>query len=111
MRGKTLIRNHRDTLILLFILLMGTVLRMYRLHDISFTHDEFSALFRTRFDSFADLIAGGVRIDTHPAGIQVFMYYWVKLFGEGEAAVKLPFILFGILSIYMVYRIGKEWFK
>ena len=111
MRGTTLIRNHRDTLILLFILLLGTAFRIYRLQDIPFTHDEFSALFRTRFDSFAGLISGGVRIDTHPAGIQVFMYYWVRLFGEGEVAVKIPFILSGIVSIFMIYRLGKEWFN
>jgi len=110
MRGKTLIRDHGDSIILVILLILGTLLRMYRLQDIPFTHDEFSALFRTRFDSFAELISKGVRIDTHPAGIQVYLYYWVKIFGEGEAAVKLPFILSGILSIYMVYRLGREWF-
>ena len=111
MRGKALTRNNGDTIILLFILMLGTVLRIYRLQDIPFTHDEFSALFRTRFDSFADLINQGVKIDTHPAGIQVFMYYWVKLFGEGEVAVKIPFIFFGILSVYLIYRLGREWFN
>ena len=111
MRGRDLIHNNRDTIILLFILLLGTVLRIYRLQDIPFTHDEFSALFRTRFDNFADLISQGVKNDGHPAGIQVFMYYWVRLFGEGEVAVKIPFIISGILSIYLIYRLGKEWFN
>ena len=105
MRGKTLIRNNKDTLLLIFILLLGTILRVYRLQDIPFTHDEFSALFRTRFDNFAELIAQGVRDDGHPAGIQVFLYYWIRLFGEGEVAVKIPFILSGILSIYFIYRV------
>ena len=111
MRGKTLIRDNKDTLLLIFILLLGTILRIYRLQDIPFTHDEFSALFRTRFDNFADLIALGVRNDGHPAGVQVFLYYWIRIFGDGEVAVKIPFILSGILSIYFIFRVGKEWFN
>jgi hypothetical protein len=79
--------------------------------EIPFTFDELSALSRTQFDSFNDMIRIGViEKDSHPAGIQVFLYYWVKLFGERESAVKLPFIVAGVFSIYLVYRIGKLWF-
>lgn len=101
-----------DTLILLIILVAGCVLRFYNYFQLPFSYDEFSALFRTRFDSFSDLIRlGVVSTDTHPAGIQVFMYYWVRLFGEGEATVKLPFLLAGIGSIYLAYKIASDWFN
>ncbi|MEE9463477.1 MAG: glycosyltransferase family 39 protein, partial [Bacteroidales bacterium] len=100
--------NH---LVLIFILLAGTLLRIWHLVEIPLTHDEFSVVLRTGYDSFAELIKQGVRIDVHPAGVQVFMNYWVALFGESAVAVKIPFILFGIFSILMVYKIGEEWFN
>jgi hypothetical protein len=98
-------------ILLVFILLVGFILRFYQLTDIPFTHDEFSAYFRTKFDTFSDLIAYGARIDGHPAGIQVFLFYWIHFFGEEQWVVKLPFLLFGMGSLYFLFRIGKLWFN
>lgn len=95
--------------ILAFILIVAAILRTYDLFNIPFTHDEFSALFRLQFDSFSELIAHGVRVDGHPAGIHVFLYYWTAIFGRAEWVVKLPFILFGIASIWFVFKIGRLW--
>lgn len=99
----------KNSHILLLILIVATILRTYDLFNAPFTHDEFSALFRLEFDNFKDLIANGVRIDGHPAGIHVFLYYWTAIFGSEEWVVKLPFILFGIASIWFVFKIGKLW--
>lgn len=62
---------------------------------------------RLRYDTFHELVSNGFYVDGHPGGIQVFLWYWVKLFGESEAAVRLPFVLAGILSVYLVFKIGK----
>jgi hypothetical protein len=107
-RASMKIRNKQ--ILLLLILLLGTVLRVYHLRDIPFIQDELSVVFRTGYSSFSELISKGIMPDVHPAGIQVFMNYWVALFGTGEPAVKLPFILFGIISIFLVYKIGRDWF-
>ena len=74
-------------------------------------HDEFSAIFRTYYSSFSELIEIGVKQnDSHPAGVQIFIFYWIKLFGLSEASLKFPFILAGTSSVYVVYLIGKDWF-
>jgi hypothetical protein len=87
------------------------VLRLWNYQDIPFTFDELSAMSRTQFDSFHDLMRiGVVERDSHPAGIQVFLYYWSMLLGESEMVIKLPFLLAGIASIYLAYRIGIIWF-
>jgi hypothetical protein len=104
------VKRHNFFLLAL-ILIVGGFLRGYDFADIPFTHDEFSAYFRTQFDNFSDLIAYGARIDGHPAGIQVFLYYWIQLFGAKEWVVKLPFFIFGLSSIYLIYRIGKLWYN
>lgn len=97
--------------ILILILIISSALRLYHYFEIPYTHDEFSALFRTHFNSFSELIEKGVKVDGHPAGIQVFLYYWTAIFGYSEWIVKLPFICFGILSVLMIYLIAKEWYN
>ena len=97
--------------LLLFILCLGAGLRFWNYGELPFTHDELSMMARLQFHSFADLIEKGVKPDGHPAGVQVFMWFWIQLFGQTEAAVKFPFILMGIGSIYMGYLVGKRWFS
>lgn len=104
--------NILDSKILLgLILLAGIGLRFYNYQQIPFTHDEFSALFRLNFADFTSLINQGVKVDGHPAGIQVFLYYYTQLFGTEPWIVKLPFTLFGLGSILLIYLIGKSWFN
>ncbi|HOK98092.1 MAG TPA: glycosyltransferase family 39 protein [Bacteroidales bacterium] len=100
-----------NRLLLLAIIVIGVCLRFYNFRDIPFTHDEFSALFRTNFNNFTDLIEKGVKVDGHPAGIQVFLFYWTKLFGTSEWVVKFPFLIFGVLSIYLIFLIAKVWYN
>ncbi len=95
--------------IIIGILLLALILRCYDLFSIPYTHDELSGLLRTRFDSFNELIAKGVKIDGHPALVQVFLYYWTGVFGTSEWIVKLPFILSGVGGVYFAYKIGKRW--
>jgi len=99
-----------EYIILGIIIVSGSVLRFWDFQNIPFMHDEFSALGRLRFDSFSELINKGVLPDGHPAGVHVFLYYWTSLVGTTEPMVKLPFILSGVLSIWLVYSIGKLWF-
>ena len=100
-----------DYILLGVIILAAAVLRLWKLGDVPFMHDEFSALLRTRFDNFHDFIQQGVMPDSHPIGVQLFLWGWVKLFGWSEFWVKLPFVLMGIGSIYLIYLIGLQWFN
>jgi 4-amino-4-deoxy-L-arabinose transferase-like glycosyltransferase len=100
----------KENLLVIFILVIASVLRLWDLFSIPFTYDEFSAVFRTRFNDFSTLIDDGVKIDPHPAGVQIFLFYWVNWFGEIAWIVKLPFILCGIYSVYLTYKLGKLWF-
>ncbi len=97
--------------ILFFILLVAAILRFYDYFSIPFTHDDFSALFRLNYDTFRELIEKGVKPDGHPAGVQIFLYYWTRLFGIKEWIVKLPFTIFGLLAVVLIFRIGKIWYN
>ena len=91
------------------IVVVGLVLRLWNL-DFSYSNDELSALSRVRFDSFAQLVRDGFYVDGHPGGIQVFLYYWVKLVGMGEWAVRLPFALLGGVGIWFTIKTFARWF-
>lgn len=93
------------------ILVVTIVLRFFDLFNIPFTHDEFSTLFRTNFSSFNELIEKGVKIDAHPAGLQVFVYYYKQLFGTSEWVIKMPFLFFGVFSVYLIFKIYRAWFN
>lgn len=92
-------------------LIVGAGLAL-RLTDLGFSYsnDELSALSRVRFDSFRDLVDNGFYVDGHPGGIQVFLFYWVKLFGMSEWAVRLPFALSSGLGIWFSIRVFRLWF-
>jgi hypothetical protein len=101
-----------DTGLLLLIIAVAALLRFWDFWQLPFMHDEFSAVFRTQYKNFHDLILYGVKTnDSHPAGVQVFLYYLIKLFGINEPVLKFPFILTGILSIWLVYKIAARWFN
>lgn len=93
------------------IMLVATFMRLYHFADWSLSNDELSALNRLRFDSFGDMLTNGVKLnDFHPAGVQALLWVWIKIFGNSVWAVRFPFVVFGILSVWMIYLIGKKWF-
>ncbi len=92
------------------IILIAAFLRFYKFFDLPFMWDEMSAWHRLHFSSFSELIEKGIKPDGHPAGVQVFLYYWTHLFGDSEWIVKLPFTIMSLASVYIIYLIGKLWF-
>lgn len=108
----TILKNCKEYAGIFLLLLLGIAFRLLPLGQYQFSHDELSALSRTVYGSFSDEITYGVQLgDTHPALIQVFLFYWVKLFGYSEIAIKLPFLLCGIAAIWLIYRFGSRFFS
>ncbi|MFN5324650.1 MAG: glycosyltransferase family 39 protein [Bacteroidota bacterium] len=92
------------------LLFLALAMRLYGLSAFSLSNDELSALSRLQFDSLIDVLKFGVYPDYHPAGVQLFLFYWTGLFGFDEWVVRLPFAWMGVVSVYLVFRIGKSWF-
>jgi hypothetical protein len=92
------------------ITLAGFLLRINHTWSESITADEVSALLRLNYDSLGAMIEGGVRPDGHPAFTQVLLWFWIKLFGNSEFAVRLPFVLMGTASIWFAGMAAKRWF-
>jgi Dolichyl-phosphate-mannose-protein mannosyltransferase len=104
-------KNNVDNYIITILLIVGAILRFYDFESMQLMNDELSALARTHFSGFKELITGGILVDTHPPFVQVFLFYWLKIAGDSEQAIRIPFIIAGILCIYLVFKIGEKWFN
>ena len=89
-----------------FVFILSAILRLFPLFDYQFTYDELSALERTEFSGFSELLKNGIAIDAHPALLQVFLFYVVKLFGYKAWLIKLPFILCSLGGLWYGYRLA-----
>lgn len=103
--------KRKDDFLLLLVIIIAAFFRFYRLGDLSLSNDELSALVRTRFDSLAFMYRSGAFLDGHPAGVQIFLFYWTHWFGDSVFVLRLPFVLFSLGSVLLVYRIGSRWFS
>ena len=97
--------------ILCLIIIGGAIIRFHRLGVPSYSNDELSAITRAEQPNLSQLIERGVRGDGHPAGVQVWLYYYTKWIGTDEFVVRLPFALLGIAAILMAYLVGAAWFN
>lgn len=104
-------RRITETHLIFIIVSAGALLRLWRFEDIPFTHDEYSAIIRTGYDTFGELIRRGVMVDGHPAGVQWLMWLMASPGEPPSAWLKLPFVLFSLGSIFLTYLIGKRWFN
>jgi mannosyltransferase len=97
--------NNRSIL-LLAILLLGLLFRLYNLGGESLWLDEALSV------KFAELDLARIFFlrDTTPPLYYIFLHGWIHLFGISEYSVRFPSVMFGCLSTFMMYKIGKQLF-
>lgn len=111
MNFKKFIKENNEKALLLLILLVGVILRFWNITGLSLSNDELSAIARAQTSGFSNFISKGICADIHPAGIEFFLYLWIKIFGTSVFMIRLPFVIAGIASIYFAYRIAARWFN
>jgi hypothetical protein len=94
------------------ILLIGLLLRSLFIEFQGLSNDELSAWYRTQYADWNSLLYYGVKSgDMHPAFYQVFLWAWVRVFGDSEWALRSTGLLFYILNSFLIYAIGKRFFS
>lgn len=95
-----------------FILALAAVLRLFNINQMALTNDELSALSRCNYNSLKDVInIGVVELDMHPPLVQIFIYFYTKLFGLNPVVYKLPFIAIGIATLWITYKLITQLFN
>ncbi len=89
------------------ITLIGMGLRFYAIGSESLWLDEgFSVLAARR--PLLDVIKYVFRLDLHPPLYYVLLHFWIVRFGDSEIVMRTLSAIFGILSIPLVYRLGRD---
>ncbi|MFN5831209.1 MAG: glycosyltransferase family 39 protein [Bacteroidota bacterium] len=102
--------NPKDRLLLLILLFAATT-RFFGYNSWSLTNDELSALLGISYGGLYKNITEYVFTDFHPAGLQVLIWCWCKIFGTSETALRLPFVLMGTAAVYLTYLNARYWFN
>ena len=98
---KTLESARNDWLLLGSILLIGIILRFYGLGEQNYWYDELITL-SVAEGSYSSIITG-----PRPPVYLALFKLWTTLFGTSEIATRFLSILFGTVSIVLVFAVGR----
>jgi hypothetical protein len=76
----------------------------------SLSHDELSTWSRTEYRRLPGLITYGVVPDLHPPGHFILIWLVKQMGWESAVALRLPSVIAGVLSVGVLYRIGRALF-
>lgn len=97
-------------LLLILILSLGFFLRVYNLSEESIWFDEACTLQSAEKPTLGGVLESVQRLEGNPPFYYLLMRYWIRIFGDSEFSARFPSVVFGTLSILIVFLIGKELF-
>jgi len=104
--------SNRTLSIVLILLLMTTLalgLRLYRLDAQSLWYDEGFSVYLARMD--LSEITHRTAADIQPPLYYYLLHGWIDLLGDGEAALRGLSVLFGVLTVPLLYAVAWQLFR
>ena len=99
----TIYFQNNSWILLLIILIIAVSLRLPNLNE-SLWFDE---LFSTHLILGNMILLSNLALyDPHPPFYYIFMFFWIRLFGDYELSIRIPPLIFGILSIFLTYTLA-----
>ncbi len=95
---------------IIVILFLGLFLRLFQINQ-SFWLDEAITAMTIQKYSLISLVTEFAQLDLHPPGHYLLLWIWSQLFGVSEISLRTPSVLFGVASIYLLYRLGRLLFS
>jgi len=89
------------------ILLLSLIVRLISLNQ-SLWLDEAINVTAARDKGLVDLITQYSLGDFHPPLYHAILHVWIKLFGSTEVIVRLPSVIFGLVTIWATYHISQK---
>lgn len=96
------------SIIIFIIIIAGLVLRLVDLDGESLWVDEGHAIHVASLEP--DQLIKESSKDNHPPLYSIILHYWKKITSGTLYYLRLLSVIFGVLSIYLIYIIGKELF-
>ena len=100
---------HGMFLVLFLIILLGFSLRFYNLAKESLWFDEIYGGILPAKQSITYLLNPDISLPV--STYHIILHYWMQIFGQSEFSVRFPALIFGVLSIFVIYKLGKVIFN
>lgn len=109
--GPKKIRIDRYTLSFFLIIIIGAYMRFYHINKESIWLDEGYTIHISA--NIIDFLSSKEKLktgyfETTPPLYFIVMHYWIKLFGTSEQSIRIPSAIAGIISLYLIYLLGKS---
>jgi mannosyltransferase len=89
------------------IVLVGALVRLYGLTDVSLWVDEIYAITTRSSLPLWQVVTAN---ELHPPLYYMLLKYWMELFGRSAGATRLLSVLFGVIAIILIYFLGTALF-
>lgn len=99
----------KEHILLAIILILGLFLRIYNLGNESLWLDEGFSV-RISQQNISQII-DETSLHAHPPLYYFILHYWIILFGDSEFSTRFLSVVFGLLTIIMIYVIGNLMFN
>jgi len=107
---KTTSQNAKLIISLSIILLTSFLIRLISLNQSLWLDEATTARVVQQFN-FYGIITKFSPTDFHPPLYYLFMKIWTNIFGYSEISLRMPSVLFSLLTGYLIYLIGKKLFN
>lgn len=91
---------------IVLILILGLILRLVVINQ-SLWLDEAIGAEVVKQQSYSQILWEFPKSDNHPPLYYLTLKAWTNIFGYSEAALRSLSVLFGVLTIYLIYKIAK----
>lgn len=95
-----------STILFILLLLSGLGLRLINLDSKLLQEDEYSTYINVTSATFNQLISGELDESLNPPLYRLTVKIFSLLFGTSDFALKFPSVIFGFLSILVIFKIG-----
>ncbi len=95
--------------LLVFALLVGGVLRLWRIGEKSLWLDEVMSVRLATMDSLSATVKEVAKYDVHPPLYPVLHHLWMRM-GSSDGFARIPSAIFGIIAILLMYLLARELF-
>ncbi len=89
------------------IIILGIVLRLIAINQ-SFWLDEAIGALVVKNESYAQILTDFPKHDNHPPLYYLTLKTWTSVFGYSEPALRSLSLIFGVLTVYLIYRISRK---
>jgi len=102
-----MIKALKNQKVVVMIIALATLMRLVAINQ-SLWLDEAIGAIVVRDYSYGEILTEFIRSDNHTPLYYLDLKFWSDIFGHSELSLRLPSVIYGVLTIYIVYLIAQK---